>query len=301
MKEWKKGELALVTVPAAFLYAQPDDAAGPQTDEVMSGWAVAATGAEQAGWVPIQTHYGYLGWIRREALTPLTEESLASRREDGMLRAASAWMDIYDQPKVQGRLIVSLPRGSFVSRAEEEKDGWIRIRTFQGAEGWVHERDTAPRMDDDSFLMDEGEQAVCFHRLRERILKKIPEYELRMGVVRSALAYLGAPYRWGGKAPGGIDCSGLAFMCWMENGILIYRDAQILPQYPVRKIEPANIREGDLIFFPGHVAVYLGNGKYIHATAYAKTPWVTVNSLNPADADYREDLAAGITECGTIF
>ena len=55
------------------------------------------------------------------------------------------------------------------------------------------------------------------------------------------------------------------------------------------------------MFFPGHVAMYLGDGKYIHATGYVKTPYVTINSLNDTDPDYRKDLAEKITECGSVF
>ncbi len=90
-------------------------------------------------------------------------------------------------------------------------------------------------------------------------------------------------------------------MSYLENGVLIYRDAAVRPEYPVREVLRGELKAGDLIFFPGHVAMYLGGGRYIHSTAYAKNAGVTVNSLYPEDADYREDLAGKITGCGSVF
>jgi cell wall-associated NlpC family hydrolase len=87
----------------------------------------------------------------------------------------------------------------------------------------------------------------------------------------------------------------------MESGILIYRDARIRPEYPVREIPREQMKKGDLIFFPGHVAIYDENGQYVHATGWKGTPWVTVNSLNPASERYRPDLAEKIIAVGSVF
>ncbi|MCD7716834.1 MAG: serine hydrolase [Lachnospiraceae bacterium] len=136
----------------------------------------------------------------------------------------------------------------------------------------------------------------------KRFRENPPEEEsFRDGVVRSARSYLGVQYRWGGKSSLGLDCSGLAFMSYLENGVLIYRDAKIKHGYPIFEIPREKLKPGDLIFFPGHVAIYLGEGRYIHSTGYKKTPYVTINSLNPADEEYRADLAASITACGSVF
>ena len=68
------------------------------------------------------------------------------------------------------------------------------------------------------------------------------------------------------------------------------------------KVENGDLlKEGDLIFFPGHVAVYIAGGRYVHATAYRKTPRVTLGSLNLDDRDYRQDLAESITAFGSLF
>jgi len=87
----------------------------------------------------------------------------------------------------------------------------------------------------------------------------------------------------------------------MFNGIIIYRDAQINPEYPVKPITCRQLEMGDLIYWPGHMAVYIGNCRYIHATAVFDTPYVTVNSLNPCDDCYRDDLAKSITACGSFY
>ena len=55
---------------------------------------------------------------------------------------------------------------------------------------------------------------------------------------------------------------------------------------------------GDMLYWPGHVAMYIGNEKYIHSTG--KSSGVVINSLNAEDENYREDLA-DIKEVGTIF
>jgi beta-lactamase class A len=42
----------------------------------------------------------------------------------------------------------------------------------------------------------------------------------------------------------------------------------------------AELAPGDLVFFPGHVGIYLGEGEFIHASAQAGM--VTINSFDPA-------------------
>ncbi|MCD8398702.1 MAG: serine hydrolase [Lachnospiraceae bacterium] len=214
-------------------------------------------------------------------------------------------------------------------------DGWCLVRTAAGRLGYVHEKYLRERKDDDAYLLwpegdvsmngtdgletadserstlkdlsvegaleETGNEAVA-NFFRERFLSNIPEEEsFRANLVESARAYLGVQYRWGGKSALGLDCSGLVFMSYLENGVLIYRDAKIVEGYPVKKISREQLKPGDLIFFPGHVAMYLGEDRYIHSTAYKATPYVTINSLNPADEDYRDDLAHGITACGSVF
>ena len=61
------------------------------------------------------------------------------------------------------------------------------------------------------------------------------------------------------------------------------------------------LKKGDLLFFPGHVAMYMGDGLYCHSTAHAGDDGFTINSLDPASPVYREDLVSRITQIGSYF
>src|SRR5690242_18316899 len=85
-------------------------------------------------------------------------------------------------------------------------------------------------------------------------------------VIKLAEHYLGTPYVWGGNKPGGFDCSGLLQFVWAKNGVHIPRTSQEQFHYG-RPVNMKNLQPGDAVFFepgpggPGHVAMYIGNGK----------------------------------------
>jgi peptidoglycan DL-endopeptidase CwlO len=91
----------------------------------------------------------------------------------------------------------------------------------------------------------------------------------RVLMTDSATAMLGQPYRWGGAAPGGFDCSGLVYYSAAGAGIRVPRTAA--EQYDFgQPIKRADLRAGDLIFMhlahkELHVAIALDNQHFIHA------------------------------------
>ena len=82
--------------------------------------------------------------------------------------------------------------------------------------------------------------------------------------VTFAQSRLGKPYCWGGTGPGCYDCSGLTSSAWMAGGKKIPRTSadQVaeLPSVPMDSIAP-----GDILWRPGHVALYVGQGWVISA------------------------------------
>jgi cell wall-associated NlpC family hydrolase len=90
-------------------------------------------------------------------------------------------------------------------------------------------------------------------------------------MVQNATAMLGQPYRFGGAAPGGFDCSGLVSFAAQRAGLDLPRTAQdqLRTGVPVARAE---LEPGDLVFMrlahkELHVGIAVGSGRFIHAPA----------------------------------
>ena len=98
-----------------------------------------------------------------------------------------------------------------------------------------------------------------------------PAGPIGVRAVQIAERFLGVPYVWGGADPAtGFDCSGLVMYVYRQLGIdlLHFSGAQYHEGAPVPF---GALAPGDLVFFdpgplgPGHVGMYIGGGRFIHA------------------------------------
>lgn len=91
-------------------------------------------------------------------------------------------------------------------------------------------------------------------------------------LTRDALRFLGTPYVFGGTSTSGFDCSGYVQHVFAMLGISIPRTADA--QYYAGSHIKGRMKAGDLVFFqtyepgPSHVGIYLGNGKFVHASSH---------------------------------
>lgn len=119
-----------------------------------------------------------------------------------------------------------------------------------------------------------------------------PKAEVKKNVNRIARELVGFPYLWGGTSPYGFDCSGFVQAVFRRCGYLLPRDTKDQRECG-DEVKWSRSRAGDLIFFPGHVALYLGRKQIIHATRSRGV--VAIESLDPKDITFRHDLADKIT------
>lgn len=270
---------AVVVSPICPLMLHPSHQC-ERADEALYGMTVEVLNEACPGWYEVRTHYRYTGYAAAAGLVlgNGNAERWGKRPKKVVLKGIC---DVLAAPDVQSWAMATLTRGALVSPCEAPNaSGWLKVSLPDGGEGYTK----------CSFL---GK----YHETPSHS----SENDLRAALTATARTYLGAHYRWGGKSPMGIDCSGLTAMSYLLNGVIIYRDADIREDFPLREIPRTAMKPGDLLFFPGHVAMYLGDEMYIHSTAKNGSDGVVINSLNPAHADYREDLDKGMTAVASIF
>lgn len=85
-------------------------------------------------------------------------------------------------------------------------------------------------------------------------------------LVNYALKFVGNPYKWGGNSlTNGCDCSGFVKLIYAHFGFTdAPRQSQAFKSYG-KPVAFANLKAGDIVVYPGHVAIYIGNGKIVEA------------------------------------
>ena len=278
---------AIVNSPICPLMSEPRHDC-ELADEALFGMVVEVLEQTTPGYWKVRTHYRYEGYAPVGCLVigDHSADEWAALPKKVVLHKNTC--DVMANPKVQSWPRVTLPMGSVVAVAEGPEinpetgkpTGWQCVTLPDGTAGYVRS----------SWLDTYYESPV-----------DLPEDQLRQRLCDTARLYARTHYRWGGNTPLGIDCSGLVSMSYLLNGMVIYRDAKVVEGFPIRFIDKADMKPGDLLFFPGHVAMYLGNQKYIHSTGKAGDDGVVVNSLDPAAPDYRPDLPEKLTGVGSYF
>ena len=125
----------------------------------------------------------------------------------------------------------------------------------------------------------------------------------RVRAMRVALAQRGDPYRYGAAGPNAFDCSGLTKFSYGRAGRTIPRttDQQKAGLHAVRR---SHKRRGDIILFVNggnayHAAIYIGNGRVVHASR-SGTPVKVARSGPPPTWSAGRDARTGVQDLLTV-
>lgn len=248
---------------------------GEMADEAVYGMTVTVVDYD-GEFAFIETDYDYKGYILKEYLE--TDKDRVKAWDEAEKSVVwHSFADCQHEPSYKSWPAAKVVRGSYVVLTGKTEGDWSEIKLVSGENAWLKTEYVKP-------------------------IKKVSDYgnevDLRNALVDTAILYLDTQYRWGGRSPLGVDCSGLCSMSYLLNGIKIYRDAHLKPEY-MDEITLEEAKPGDLLFFPGHVAMYLGSRRYIHSSS--SVSGVKFGSLNPEDLNYSQKLHDTLEACGTVF
>ena len=255
-----------VSVPTAHIFRCPD-LKSEHVDEALFGTEVEISD-RLGGFARITDEFGYSGWTQESNLLPqLAKPShmIGLPFADLLPDASNFYAPVMTLPmgaKVDAGFSDQFDRHAFVVLPDK--------RTF-----YIQKSALIP-------LPKEGD-----------------EDKTRQAIVENAAKYINTQYRWGGKTPSGIDCSGLAFMACHMSGINIWRDADFDKTPRLREIPRVDAMPGDLYFFKGHIAVAIGDGDFIHATASKGK--VTYGTFEHKSAFFSQWYEDNYIRTGTLF
>ena len=108
----------------------------------------------------------------------------------------------------------------------------------------------------------------------------VPDGPKAQQVLAIAKQYVGTRYKWGGTTPSGWDCSGFTSYVYGKVGVKLPRTSTA-QRGAGKTVSRSAAKPGDIIWSPGHVGIYAGNGMMYDAgnprvkTSYRSIDWMT--------------------------
>lgn len=265
-----KPETGLVNVSVCNLRSEPRHSAELATQSLLG--TMIKVYKKQGGWYYVQTPDGYLGWLDDGAFVPLTPESLVRWQLAKKVVVKKSFDLVYAD--LHQTVLSDVVAGNILE-AGDQIGAFRLVRFPDGRTGYLAESSIVGY---EQFL-----------ELKEPLLDNI---------LTTAHEMMGRPYLWGGTSGKGMDCSGFTKTVYYLNALELPRDAsqQVNVGMAIETDTTLkNLAVGDLLFFgskatPGqkeritHVAMYLGDGKIIHASDR-----VQIQSLRRGETDFAEN------------
>ena len=261
----------------------------------------AATMIRQSGsWYQVVSE-GLTGYVRAEDFRTGEEaEAIESRsyKNVAITTADETW--IMDEPAIDGTVICALPQNVMLTLLEAG-DEYSRVSVPGLGEGWISNgeaafttvRKQAVSVEEEAVLTEKVVAGIDWAadieaRLQEEARGRARSYALSqiepaapdsddIAALRNAIAsyaqeFVGIlPYIWASSdLTYGVDCSGFTSAIYRAYGIDIPRssDAQA---YGGMSVSMDDLRPGDIIAYPGHVALYIGGTTVVHAPGEGTT------------------------------
>lgn len=263
-------DMALVSIPVASLRTRGAHAGEMSTQAVMgTPVAIAETSGE---WFKIVTPEGYEAWSPSSSVKRLSADEMKAWREnDNRMVVTELWQThAFTSPATTDPrdVVTDLVLGAIVAAdpAAASDNGRIHVVLPDGRTGWADASSLTP-------IAEWADQPFDAQK-----------------ILTTAYSMEGSPYLWGGTSSKSVDCSGLVKVSYLNNGLILKRDASQQARTGTRLEAEAwrDYQPADLMFFGNaatqkvtHVALYDSNGNYVHSSGRVKR-----NSVDPSSPAY---------------
>lgn len=285
----KNKTVGVVNLSVANLRTKPDHAAEMAT-QVLLGAQVDILD-EDSGDYRVRTPEGYIAWVPTSSIVALAPAEAAQWQAAKKLIYTAEFGRSYTKADVKSQRVSDLVYGDIVV-LKSLKGNFYEVEYPDKRVAFI------PKAEAESFV--------------DWLKTRQPTAE---NVLASAKSMLGLPYLWGGTSVKGVDCSGFTKTSFFMNGYVIPRDAsqQVLHGEPVDILDAhaefdaekalQNLKPADLLFFAAgkgkranarvtHVALYIGNGTFIHAAGTVRINSMLKDAANYDDFQTRTVVAA---------
>lgn len=267
----------------------------PGHDEEMATQTLLGTQVDilqkDKGEFRVRTPEGYIAWVPTASVAQMDESEIKSWKESPKVIYTNEFGKSYSEANTKSLRVSDLVYGNILSLLSADKK-FYKVKYPDGRIAFVQK-----------------EEATTFDKwLETRQLTA-------ENVLNSAKSMLGLPYLWGGTSVKGVDCSGFTKTAFYMNGYVIPRDAsqQVLAGEKIEilgadgNFDPTialkNLKPADLLFFAGgknsnpnarvtHVAMYIGNGEFIHSAGRVRINSMLKEASNYDDFQTRTVVAA---------
>ena len=236
------------------------------------------------GWYKIKsgTVTGYIAADPELIATGQEAKDLAMQNAAQMAIITTDVLNVRVEPNTDSKIWTQIVKDERYPVVDQQ-DGWVQIDL-----GSVDAEDGSQDGDEKAYISTRDNNVEVRYALNEAI-KFTPakdngsdsskngssgsKQSRRSQLVNYALQFVGNRYVWGGTSlTNGVDCSGFTMRVMEKFGVSLPHYSGSQAQMG-KKVSSANMQPGDLIFYAGsngkvnHVAIYIGNGRIVHAAS----------------------------------
>lgn len=247
---------------------------------------------EENGWYKIESGK-CIGYVKAEyCVTGEAADEMAKEVGRRIAIVDTQTLNVRKQPNTESSILGQVPMGEELT-VTDEAGGWVQIKIEEGY-GYVSAEyvvlstefvKAESREEEKARLQKEEEERQAAleasRKAQEAAAQAAAQEAAQMQAAAAAVStdgslgqqvadyavqFVGNPYVYGGTSlTNGADCSGFTLAVYANFGVSLPHSAAAQNKKGTNVGSISNAIPGDLVYYSGHIGIYIGNGQIVHA------------------------------------